>query len=140
MRLPLRLILTPVLETLKNFEKNPCVGPVLWCVRTLSFQSSPSCGLHAVVCEDFEFLKFTCMWALCCGTSRLCPSIGEIDFPKKSPYRDFHSVLERLFFGVKFSIGIFPCAALCSNFLWPPAKGTVSPYGVENVSPWGGIL
>ena len=58
-------------------------------------------------------------------------------FFKKSPYRDFPSVLERLFFGVKISIGIFPCAALCSNFLWPPVKGTVSPYGFENASPWG---
>ena len=121
-----------------EFSEFPCVGSVLWRVRTLSFQSSPRCGLCVVVCEDFEFLKFTCMWALCCGTSRFCPSIGEIDFPKKSPYRDFHSVLERLFFGVKISIGIFPCAALCSNFLWPPVKGTVSPYGFENASPWGG--
>ena len=109
------------------------MGSVLWRVRTLSFQSSPRCGLCVVVCEDFEFLKFTCMWALCCGTSRLCPS-------KKSPYRNFPSVLERLFFGVKISIGIFPYADLCSNFLWPPLKGTVSPYVVENVSPWGGIL
>ena len=65
-------------------SKFPCaLGFVLWRVRTLSFQSSPRCGLCVVVCEDFEFLKFTCMWALCCGTSRLCPSIGEIDFPKK---------------------------------------------------------
>ena len=107
-------------------SKFPCaLGSVLWRVRTLSFQSSPRCGLCVVVCEDFEVLKFICMWALCCGTSRLCPSIGEIDFPKQSPYRDIPSVLERLYFGVKISIGIFPCAVLCSNFLWPPVKGTV---------------
>ena len=116
------------------------MGSVKWRVRTLSFQSSPRCGLCVVVCEDFEFLKFTCIWTVCCGTSRLCPSIGEIDFQKKGPYRDIRSVLERLFFGIKISIGIFLCAALCSNFLWPPVKGTVSPYGFENASPWGGIL
>ena len=26
----------------------------------------------------------------------------------------------------------------CSNFLWPSCKGTASPYGVKNASPWGG--
>ena len=35
--------------------------------RTLSFQSSPRCGLCVVVCEDLEFLKFPCVCALCWG-------------------------------------------------------------------------
>ena len=48
-----------------------CVDPVLWRVRTLSFQSSPVRGFCAVACEDFEFSKFLCVWALCCGVEAL---------------------------------------------------------------------
>ena len=32
-----------------------CVGPVVWCVRTWSFQSSPVCMPCAVAREDFKF-------------------------------------------------------------------------------------
>ena len=76
----------------------------------------------------------------CAVVRALCFRIGEIDYSKKSPSRsrDFFTVQERLFFGSKIPIGIFSLAGLCSNFLWPPLKGTVSPYGVENASPWGG--
>ena len=121
-----------------SFKIPMCVDPVLWRLRTLSFQSSPRCGLCVVMCEDSGFLKFTCMWALCCGTSRLCPSIGEIDFPKKVLIGISPLYWRDCFLGSKISIGIFPCADLCSNFLWPPVKGTVSPYEFENASPWEG--
>ena len=65
-----------------EFSEFPCVGSVLWRVRTLSFQSSHLCELCAVVCEDFEFSnshvcgpcavacadsefsKFPCAWVL----------------------------------------------------------------------------
>ena len=95
------------------------VDSVLWCVKTLRFKVYMYVG---PVLWYFQALsQYWRDW-----------------FSKKSPYRDFPSVLERLFFGVKISIGIFPCAALCSNFLWPPVKGTVSPYVVENASPWWG--
>ena len=42
-------------ETLRFFKIPPCVGPKIWCVRTLSFQSPPVCGPCDVVCEDLEF-------------------------------------------------------------------------------------
>ena len=113
------------------------MGSVLWRVRTLSFQSSPRCGLCVVVCEDFEFLNFNVCGPCAVVLPGFVPVLERLIFQKKSPYRDIPSVLERLFFGSEISIGIFPCAGLCSNFLWPPVKGTVSPYGVENVSPWG---
>ena len=56
-----------------------CVGPVLWCVGTLSFfQGSSVCGLCVVVCGDFEFFKVP----LCV---KLCPCTGEIEFSQKIP-------------------------------------------------------
>ena len=41
------------------------------------------------------------MCALFCVASSLCPSIGEIAFSNKSPYRNFPPVLEKLIVVVK---------------------------------------
>ena len=60
------------------------------CEEFVIFKSSPVCGHCAVVLPDFV------------------PVLERSIFPNKSPYRDFHPVLEKLFFfGLKISIGIF---------------------------------
>ena len=77
------------------------MGTVLWCERTLSFQSSPRCGLCVVVCEDFEFLNYNVCGPCAVVLPGFVPVLERLIFQKKSPYRDFPSVLERLFLGVK---------------------------------------
>merc|ERR1711951_269879 len=45
-----------------------CVGPVLWCVNTLSFFKVPLCVGSVVWCvRTLSFLKIPCMWSMCCG-------------------------------------------------------------------------
>ena len=70
-----------MLGTLKNFEKNPCVWAVVWCVGTLKLFKAPLCV-------------------------RLCHCTGKIEFSqKKSLCWGFSPVLERLIFS-----GENPCA------------------------------
>ena len=69
------------------------------------------------------------------------PVLERLIFPNKSPYMDLSPCAGEIPLWVKnLYRNFFDGADLCSIFLWPALKGTVSPYWVENASPWGGIL
>ena len=63
-------------ETLRFFKVPLCVGTV----RTLSFQSSPRCGLCALVCEDFEIFHKALLCA-CGPCTVVCEDLEFSEFP-----------------------------------------------------------
>ena len=97
------------------------VDSVLWCVRTLWVYKFHLYVRLVLWC----FQSLSQYWRDCFFQTKVLTGI-------------IHLCWRDCFLGSKISIGIFPCVDLCRNFLWPPLKGTVSPYVVENVSPWGG--
>ena len=83
------------------------------------------CELCPVVCEDFELFQSSPM----CGP---CAVWGLVKVSKFPCVWDFVPVLERLSFHK--NILVLKVASVLGGL----AKGTVIPYEVENVIPWGG--
>ena len=64
------------------------------------------------------------MWALCCGASRLRPSIVEIDFSKQKSLQVFSPFVEgKIFFASEISIGIFLVLICVAVFFGHLSKG-----------------